>query len=255
MDLNAFVEAALEEDVRDGDHTSLACIPEDSKGSMYMLIKQEGVLAGIDIAAEIFKILDPESVVVKKIDDGTKVGYGDIALTVSGRVHKLLIAERLVLNIAQRMSGIATKTRHIMDIINGTKSQVLDTRKTTPLFRYFEKEAVRIGGGTNHRMGLYDAMMIKDNHIDFAGGITQAIERCVRYQEQNRMSIDIIVESRNLSEVEEILTCKGVRRILLDNFTPEETQRAVDLIAGRVETESSGGMNEENIKSLMRSAE
>jgi nicotinate-nucleotide pyrophosphorylase (carboxylating) len=248
MDLEQFVSLALTEDVREGDHTSLACIPAGAKGRMYMLIKENGTLAGLDIAARIFHIIDPEITLDISGKDGASYVYGDIPLRAEGSVHSLLIAERLVLNIMQRMSGIATKTRSVMDLIADTKTSVLDTRKTTPLFRYFEKEAVRIGGGTNHRMGLYDAMMIKDNHIDFAGGITPAIERCLAYQEAKGISIDIIVESRNIKEVEEILQTPGIRRILLDNFSPEETQAAVEFIEKRVETESSGGITEDNIR-------
>ena len=248
MDLEQFVRLALTEDVREGDHTSLACIPAGAQGRMYMLIKEDGTLAGLDIAQRIFHLIDPAIKLDISAEDGASYVYGDIPLRAEGSVHSLLIAERLVLNIMQRMSGIATKTRSVMNLIADTNTSVLDTRKTTPLFRYFEKEAVRIGGGTNHRMGLYDAMMIKDNHIDFAGGITPAIERSLAYQEEKGISIDIIVESRSIEEVEEILRTPGIRRILLDNFSPEETQAAVDFIAKRVETESSGGITEANIR-------
>ena len=213
-----------------------------------MLIKEEGILAGLEIAERIFHIIDPDISLEVTGKDGEAYVYGDIPLRAEGSVHALLIAERLVLNIMQRMSGIASKTRSVMDLIADTDTRVLDTRKTTPLFRYFEKEAVRIGGGCNHRMGLYDAMMIKDNHIDFAGGITPAIERSLAYQQTKGLSIDIIVESRNLKEVEEILRTPGIRRILLDNFSPEETKEAVAFIADRVETESSGGITAANIR-------
>lgn len=248
MNLKTFVDLALQEDVREGDHTSLACIPKESTGDMYMLIKEDGVLAGLDIGMEIFHHIDERLRIEKLSIDGARHVYGDIPLKIHGNVHSLLIAERLVLNIMQRMSGIATKTKRIMDLISDTSCKVLDTRKTTPLFRYFEKEAVRIGGGTNHRFGLYDAMMIKDNHIDFAGGISEAIVRCNEYQKANELDIDIIVESRNIEEVQEILANQGVRRILLDNFSPEDTKKAVELIDKRVETESSGGITEENIR-------
>ncbi|NND94683.1 MAG: carboxylating nicotinate-nucleotide diphosphorylase [Flavobacteriales bacterium] len=248
MNLRTFVDLALEEDVREGDHTSLACIPSQSQGSMYMLIKEKGVLAGLDIGIEIFNLIDADLKIEKHSSDGENHHYGDIPLKVHGSVHSLLIAERLVLNVMQRMSGIATKTRSIMNLIKDTSAKVLDTRKTTPNFRYFEKEAVRIGGGINHRMGLYDAMMIKDNHIDFAGGISQAIDRCNEYQRVKGLEIDIIVEARNINEVKEILNKKGVRRILLDNFSPVETSEAVSFIDKRAETESSGGITEGNIR-------
>lgn len=248
MNLETFVSHALQEDVREGDHTSLACIPSESEGSMYMLIKEDGVLAGLEIGMKIFKIIDPDIRFEKSGDDGDLVSVGDIPLRVHGKVHSLLIAERLVLNIMQRMSGIATKTRTIMDLIADTGTKILDTRKTTPNFRYFEKEGVRIGGGVNHRMGLYDAMMIKDNHVDFAGGISPAIERCNAYQAEKGLNIDIIVESRDLGEVRSILEHTGVTRILLDNFSPEETKEAVLFIDGRVQTESSGGITLDNVR-------
>ncbi|NNC84356.1 MAG: carboxylating nicotinate-nucleotide diphosphorylase [Flavobacteriales bacterium] len=247
MNLETFVRLALEEDVRDGDHTSLACIPEDAQGSMYMLIKEDGVLAGLEVAVRIFHLIDPDIQVDVSSTDGRSHVYGDIPLRVMGDVHSLLIAERLVLNILQRMSGIATKTRSTMNLISHTNTKILDTRKTTPLFRYFEKEAVRIGGGTNHRMGLYDAMMIKDNHIDFAGGISRAITRCTDYQKAQGLDLDIIVEARDMEEVNEILDNEGVRRILLDNFSVAETKEAVTVISGQTETESSGGITKENI--------
>ncbi len=248
MNLEQFVKLALAEDVREGDHTTLACIPSGAKGSMHMLIKEAGTLAGLSIAQRIFHIIDSKIHLEITGTDGEAYVNGDIPLRVEGSVHSLLIAERLVLNIMQRMSGIATKTRSVMDLISDTDTRVLDTRKTTPLFRMFEKEAVRIGGGSNHRMGLYDAMMIKDNHIDFAGGITPAIERCLAYQKEQGLSIDIIVESRDIQEVEEIMHTPGIRRILLDNFSPEETKEAVQFIAKRVETESSGGITAANIR-------
>ncbi len=247
MNLETFVRLAIEEDVREGDHTSLACIPSDSEGSMYMLVKEDGVMAGLEIGLKIFSMIDPGIRFDQSGNDGDSVKYGDIPLRVHGKVHSLLIAERLVLNIMQRMSGIATKTRKIMDIISDTDAKILDTRKTTPNFRLFEKEGVRIGGGTNHRMGLYDAMMIKDNHIDFAGGISPAIQRCNEYQKDKGLNIDIIVESRDLNEVKEILSNEGVRRILLDNFSPEKTKEAVKFIDGKVETESSGGITMHNV--------
>ena len=248
MDLQRFVDFALEEDVKDGDHTTLACIPSEARGSMVLIMKEKGVLAGIDLSIRILKLIDTSASVEQLHRDGEVLDVGTIAMKVTGNVQHLLVAERLILNILQRMSGIATKTRSMMDLIAGTRSQILDTRKTTPLFRYFEKEAVRIGGGTNHRQGLYDAMMIKDNHIDFAGGITSAIEQCLAYQKRTGKDLDIIVEARDLSEVKEILTAPPVRRILLDNFTLEMTREAVELIGNTRETESSGGINEDTIR-------
>jgi nicotinate-nucleotide pyrophosphorylase (carboxylating) len=248
MDLDRFVELALEEDLRDGDHTSLACIPADARGSMILIMKEKGVLAGIALSIQILELIDPSAIVEQLHEDGEILKVGTIAMKVSGNVQQLLVAERLILNILQRMSGIATKTRSMLDLIAGTSTKILDTRKTTPLFRYFEKEAVRIGGGTNHRHGLYDAMMIKDNHIDFAGGITPAIERCLEYQKRKGKQMDIIVESRDLSEVKEILAAPPVRRILLDNFTLDMTKEAMKLIGNKRETESSGGINEKTIR-------
>jgi len=248
MDLNEFVKSALLEDVREGDHTTLACIPSDARGSMSLLMKEEGVLAGLDLAVQILMIIDPSVLVDIHHKDGEVLKPGVIAMHIEGNIGKLLVAERLILNIMQRMSGIATKTRHMMSLIQGTETKILDTRKTSPLFRYFEKEAVRIGGGTNHRHGLYDAMMIKDNHIDFAGGITKGIEKCIAYQKEHKLSIDIIVEARDMDEVKEILLAPPVKRILLDNFTTEATKEAVRFIDGRIETESSGGIDEDSIR-------
>jgi nicotinate-nucleotide pyrophosphorylase (carboxylating) len=249
MDIKQFVRLAMEEDVRDGDHTSLACIPSSAKGKMKMLAKDEGILAGMDVAEAIFKEIDKDTEVKTLVKDGETMKHGLIVIEVSGSVHSLLKSERLVLNTVQRMSGIATNAHRLASLISDTKTKVLDTRKTTPNFRWFEKEAVRIGGGTNHRMGLYDAMMIKDNHIDFAGGITSAITKSIAYQKEKGMNIDIIVEARNMEEIEEILSVGGIRRILIDNFSPEETKKAVALIDGRVESESSGGITEETIRS------
>jgi len=248
MDLNEFVKSALLEDVREGDHTTLACIPSDARGSMSLLMKEEGVLAGLDLAVQILMIIDPSVLVDIHHKDGEVLKPGVIAMHIEGNIGKLLVAERLILNIMQRMSGTATKTRHMMSLIQGTETKILDTRKTSPLFRYFEKEAVRIGGGTNHRHGLYDAMMIKDNHIDFAGGITKGIEKCIAYQKEHKLSIDIIVEARDMDEVKEILLAPPVKRILLDNFTTEATKEAVRFIDGRIETESSGGIDEDSIR-------
>jgi len=249
MELDAFITEAIREDIGDGDHTTSACIPEDAKGRMYMLIKEPGVIAGMDVARHVFHRFDANIIVHPELKDGAHVVYGDIPMRVEGPVHALLKAERLVLNIAQRMSGIATKTAEMNELIQGTEARLLDTRKTTPNFRWFEKEAVRIGGGVNHRMGLYDAMMIKDNHIDFAGGIAAAIQRCNSYQKEHDLDLDVIVEARDMSEVSEILeNQEGVRRVLLDNFSPDQTKEAVDFIGDRLETESSGGISEVNVR-------
>ena len=247
-ELNEFIERALHEDVRDGDHTSLACIPADAKGKANLLVKQNGILAGMELAALIFKKVDERIVMNPFLRDGDVISIGDIAFTIEGPSSSLLTAERLVLNCMQRMSGIATKTHEINKLIEGTKAKVLDTRKTTPGIRLLEKWAVKIGGGTNHRFGLYDMMMIKDNHIDFAGGIKQAIERAVSYQESKGLSLKIEVEARNLKEVEEILAVGNIHRIMLDNFSYKDTSTAVNLINGKYEIESSGGITEETIR-------
>jgi len=247
-ELNEFIERALHEDVRDGDHTSLACIPVDAKGKAHLLVKQNGILAGMDLAALIFQKVDKRIVMNPFLRDGDAIVTGDIAFTIEGPSSSLLTAERLVLNCMQRMSGIATKTHEINKLIEGTKTKVLDTRKTTPGIRLLEKWAVKIGGGTNHRFGLYDMMMIKDNHIDFAGGIKQAIERAVSYQESKGLSLKIEVEARNLKEVEEILAVGNIHRIMLDNFSYKDTSTAVNLINGKYEIESSGGITEETIR-------
>ena len=247
-ELNEFIERALHEDVRDGDHTSLACIPANAKGKAHLLVKQNGILAGMDLAALIFQKVDERIVMNPFLKDGDAIAIGDSAFTVEGPSSSLLTAERLVLNCMQRMSGIATKTHEINKLIEGTKTKVLDTRKTTPGVRLLEKWAVKIGGGTNHRFGLYDMMMIKDNHIDFAGGIKQAIERAVSYQESKGLSLKIEVEARNLKEVEEILAVGNIHRIMLDNFSYKDTSTAVNLINGKYEIESSGGITEETIR-------
>ena len=249
-ELNEFIERALHEDVRDGDHTSLACIPADAKGKAQLLVKENGILAGMDLAALIFQKVDERIVMNPLLKDGDAIAIGDIAFTIEGPSSSLLTAERLVLNCMQRMSGIATKTHEINKLIEGTKAKVLDTRKTTPGIRIPEKWAVEIGGGINHRFGLYDMMMIKDNHIDFAGGIKQAIERAVSYQVSKGLSLKIEVEARNLKEVEEILAVGHIHRIMLDNFSYEDTRIAVNLINGKYETEASGNINFKNVKSV-----
>ena len=247
-ELNEFIERALKEDVRDGDHTSLACIPADAMGKAHLLVKENGILAGMDLAQLIFQKVDKRIVMKPLLKDGDTIAIGDIAFTVEGSSSSLLTAERLVLNCMQRMSGIASKTYEIYKLIEGTKAQVLDTRKTTPGIRLLEKWAVEIGGGTNHRFGLYDMMMIKDNHIDFAGGIKQAIEKAVSYQERKGLSLKIEVEARDLKEVEEILAVGHIHRIMLDNFSYEDTRTAVEMINGKYETEASGGITEQTIR-------
>jgi nicotinate-nucleotide pyrophosphorylase (carboxylating) len=245
--LDTFIQRAIEEDIGDGDHTSLATIPAEATGEARLLVKQAGVLAGVEIARRIFQRFDPEAKVDVIIQDGAAVNPGDVAFYVKARVHTLLGAERLVLNVMQRMSGIATHTARLVNKISHTRTRLLDTRKTTPLFRYFEKEAVRIGGGLNHRMGLYDMVMIKDNHVDFAGGISQAILRTREYLTRNNKNLKIEVEVRNMDELEQVLCTGGIHRIMLDNFSPQALHQAVQRIAGQYETEASGGIDEHNI--------
>lgn len=242
-----FIDLALKEDIGDGDHTSLSTIPAEQQGEAQLIIKDEGVLAGVDIALEIFKVVDPKLKVQVLLEDGTRVRHGDIGMYVSGSVHSILIAERLVLNTMQRMSGIATTTYHIVKLLADTKTKVLDTRKTTPGMRYFEKMAVKIGGGENHRFGLYDMILIKDNHVDYAGGTAKAIESTKRYLAEKNLHIPIEIEVRNLSEVKEVLRVGGVDRILLDNFDFDHLKEAVKLIDGRFQTEASGGITELNV--------
>jgi nicotinate-nucleotide pyrophosphorylase (carboxylating) len=243
-----FIKYALAEDIGDGDHSSLACIPKKKKGKSQLIIKDDGVLAGIDIGQKIFQAIDPKTNVDIQIIDGQAIKKGDIALTVEGKIQSLLMAERIVLNVMQRMSGIATSTNQYAEKIKDLKTQILDTRKTTPGFRYFEKKAVELGGGVNHRMGLYDMIMLKDNHIDFAGGIEKAIRKVHKYLEKNQKMLKIEVEARSLEEVKEIIGVGGVDRIMLDNFSLEETREAVKLINGQFETESSGGITHETIR-------
>ena len=247
-ELRALIRHALEEDTGEGDHSSLACIPASAKGRARLLIKESGIIAGIRVAREVFRITDPSLKIETFFKDGDRISFGDIALTAEGNMHSLLRSERLVLNLMQRMSGIATATALYVEMVRGTKARITDTRKTTPGMRFLEKEAVRLGGGTNHRMGLYDMIMLKDNHTDFAGGITTAINRTKEYLKKNNLSIRIEVESRNLKEVNEILAASGVDRIMLDNFTLPMTVEAVKLIGNAAETESSGGINLENVR-------
>lgn len=247
-ELDLIIANAIREDIGDGDHTSLSCIPADAKGKAKLLVKDEGIIAGVAFAKQVFKYVDKDLEVETFINDGEKVKYGDIIFHVSGKSQSILMAERLVLNAMQRMSAIATKTAFFADLLKGTKTKVLDTRKTTPGIRALEKWAVKIGGGENHRFALYDMVMIKDNHIDFAGGITQAITKTKKYLAENQIDIKIIVEARNLDEIKEILQNEGVYRILIDNFNYEDTKKAVALIGDTCLTESSGGINEKTIR-------
>ena len=246
--LRSFIVNALAEDTGDGDHSSLASVPAATEGRARLLIKENGIISGLRVAREVFSITDPSLSVKILLNDGDRVKYGDIALTVAGKVQSILRAERLVLNIMQRMSGIATSTSLYTEKIKDTRARITDTRKTTPGMRALEKEAVRTGGGVNHRMGLYDMIMLKDNHIDYAGGITAAIQRTKDYLRERRLDLRIEVEARSINEVKEILEAGGVDRIMLDNFNIADTKEAVALIAGRTETESSGGITLENVR-------
>ncbi len=247
-EINSIIKNALREDVGDGDHSSLACIPKNVQGKAKLLVKDTGMLAGIGFAQQVFKHVDKDLKLNILMCDGTMVKPGDIAFFVEGSTHSILKAERLVLNAMQRMSAIATKTKYFVDLVSGTNTKILDTRKTTPGIRALEKWAVKIGGGENHRFGLYDMIMLKDNHIDFAGGITKAIAKTNEYLKETGKDLKIIVEARNLPEVLEILESEGVYRILLDNFTIDDTKKAVAIIKGKCATESSGGIYENNIK-------
>jgi nicotinate-nucleotide pyrophosphorylase (carboxylating) len=246
--LREFILHSLAEDLGDGDHTSLACIPAESNGKAKLLIKEKGMLAGINVAAELYSTIDKNLKFDLILDDGTNVVPGDIAFYLSGSQQSILKSERLVLNIMQRMSGIATSTHEYASLLRGLKTKILDTRKTTPGFRFLEKEAVRIGGGMNHRMGLYDMIMLKDNHIDYAGGIEKAIRKTREYLEKNNLDLKVEIEARSLADVKTILSCGGVDRIMLDNFSVEETYVAVKEISGKYETESSGGIDLSTIR-------
>ncbi|MFC2150972.1 carboxylating nicotinate-nucleotide diphosphorylase [Bacteroidota bacterium] len=246
--LDAFIKNAVAEDIGDGDHSSLSCIPSTAEGKAQLLIKQEGILAGIEIAQKIFNAIDPNLSIQLFLLDGKEIHPGDRAFIIKGKIHSILQAERLVLNILQRMSGVATSTKIYVDKLIGTKAKVLDTRKTTPGMRYLEKLAVKIGGGENHRMGLYDMIMLKDNHIDFAGGIEPAIIKTKEYLKKLKKKIKIEIEARNLSEVTEIIRVGGIDRIMFDNFNYSDTREAVQLINGKYETESSGGITLDTIR-------
>ncbi|RYY37759.1 MAG: carboxylating nicotinate-nucleotide diphosphorylase [Sphingobacteriaceae bacterium] len=241
-----FINSALQEDVGDGDHTSLATIPAGTQGKAKLLVKDEGVLAGVELALEIFNIVDPELKVTVFLQDGADIKPKDIAFEVEGDAQSILKAERLVLNCMQRMSGIATRTREIVDMLQGTNTKVLDTRKTTPGLRYLEKWAVRIGGGVNHRFGLYDMILIKDNHVDYSGGIRQAIQNAHEYI-ANTKKLPIEIEVRNLDELEQVLQTGGIDRILLDNFSYADLRQAVNIIKGGYISEASGGITVENV--------
>lgn len=242
------IDLAFAEDIGDGDHTTLCCIPDDATGKSHLLIKEDGILAGIQVAKRVFARFDPTLKVDVLIGDGAKVKKGDIAMVVSGKTRSLLQTERLMLNILQRMSGIATMTNKYVELLKGTNTRVLDTRKTTPGMRILEKQAVKIGGGVNHRIGLFDMILLKDNHVDFAGGIKNAIDRCHEYLSEKSLNLKIEIEVRNFDELQQVLDRGGVDRIMLDNFSIENTKKAVCMIAGRYEVESSGGITFETIR-------
>ena len=242
------IDLAFSEDIGDGDHTTLCCIPEDATGSSKLLIKEDGILAGIEVAKKVFARFDPTMKVEVLMHDGSRVKKGDVAMIVSGKTRSLLQTERLMLNIMQRMSGIATMTNAYVEKLKGTKTRVLDTRKTTPGMRMLEKQAVKIGGGVNHRIGLFDMILLKDNHIDFSGGISNAINRCHEYLEEKGLKLKIEIEVRSFDELHQVMEHGGVDRIMLDNFSVADTKKAVCVIGGKYETESSGGITLETIR-------
>lgn len=242
------IDLAFAEDIGDGDHTTLCCIPETAMGKSHLLIKEDGILAGVEVAKRVFARFDPEMKVEVLIGDRAHVRKGDIAMVVSGKVRSLLQTERLMLNIMQRMSGIATMTNKYVERLKGTNTHVLDTRKTTPGLRMLEKQAVKIGGGMNHRIGLFDMILLKDNHIDFAGGIANAINRCHEYLREKGLDLKIEIEVRNFDELRQAMECGGINRIMLDNFSVADTRKAVEMVAGRFETESSGGITFDTIR-------
>lgn len=242
------IDLAFAEDIGDGDHTTLCCIPENAMGKSHLLIKEDGILAGVELAKRVFAKFDPTMQVEVLINDGTPVKKGDIAMVVTAKVRSLLQTERLMLNIMQRMSGIATMTNKYVERLKGTKTHVLDTRKTTPGLRMLEKQAVKIGGGMNHRIGLFDMILLKDNHIDFCGGITNAITRCHEYLKEKGLDLKIEIEVRNFDELAEAMNCGGINRIMLDNFSVADAKKAVDIVGGKFETESSGGITFDTIR-------
>lgn len=247
-EIKLIIANAVREDVGSGDHSSLACIPENAFGKAQLLIKDKGILAGVEFARQVFKYIDSRLRMTVHIKDGTAVKFGDIAFVVQGPQQSILKAERLVLNAMQRMSAIATKTNYFVEVLKGTKAKILDTRKTTPGIRALEKWAVRIGGGVNHRFALYDVIMLKDNHIDFAGGVTNALNLTIEYIKRNELNLKIIVEARDMNEIEKILAHGGADRILIDNFNIQETKAAVALIGDQCQTESSGGIDEVTLR-------
>lgn len=242
------IDLSFSEDIGDGDHTTLCCIPEDAMGKSKLLIKEEGILAGMRIAKEVFRRFDATMQIEQFIEDGARVKPGDIAMIVTGKVRSLLQTERLMLNIMQRMSGIATMTNKYVKKLEGTNTRVLDTRKTTPGMRMLEKEAVKIGGGVNHRIGLFDMILLKDNHVDFAGGIANALDRCAAYQKEKGLHLKVEIECRSFDEIKQVMEHGGADRIMLDNFTVEDTKKAIKLIDHKFETESSGGITYETLR-------
>ena len=242
------IDLAFAEDIGDGDHTTLCCIPKEAMGKSKLLIKEEGILAGVEIAKEVFRRFDPEMQVEVLLQDGAHVKPGDVAMVVTGRVQSLLQTERLMLNIMQRMSGIATMTHKYVERLKGTKTRVLDTRKTTPGMRMLEKAAVKIGGGVNHRIGLFDMILLKDNHVDFAGGIANAIHRCHAYLKEKGKDLKIEIEVRNLDELQQVLDIGGVDCVMFDNFSLADTRKGVEMVGGRYETESSGGITFDTLR-------
>ena len=247
-EVKMIIANAIREDVGDGDHSSLACIPENARGKAKLLVKDKGIIGGVNFAKKVFAYVDKSLKLDIRIEDGSEVSFGDIVMYVEGPSQSILKAERTVLNAMQRMSAIATKTKMFVDLIEGTKTKILDTRKTTPGIRVLEKWAVKIGGGENHRFALYDMIMLKDNHIDFAGGITKAISTTKEYLKKHQLDLQIVVEARDLEEIEEILENKGVHRILIDNFNYTDTQKAIKLIGDQCQTESSGGIDEVTLR-------
>lgn len=246
--LDALIKLWFAEDIGDGDHTTLSCIPADAIGKSQLIIKEEGILAGVEVAKRVFYLFDSDLKMTQFLYDGDRVKVGDIAFVVEGRIQSLLQTERLILNIMQRMSGIATRTAEYVKLLEGTHTRVLDTRKTTPGLRLLEKEAVKIGGGCNHRIGLYDMILLKDNHVDFAGGIDKAITRAKEYCKTKGKNLKIEIEVRNFDEIRQVMAVGGVDRIMLDNFTPADTKKAVELIGGKYETESSGGITFDTLR-------
>ena len=246
--VDRLIDLSFAEDIGDGDHTTLCCIPEDAMGKSKLLIKEDGILAGVEIAKEVFHRFDPTMQVEVFLGDGAKVKKGDVAMIVTGKVRSLLQTERLMLNIMQRMSGIATMTSKYVERLEGTHTRVLDTRKTTPGMRMLEKQAVKIGGGCNHRIGLFDMILLKDNHVDFSGGIANAINRCHEYLKEKGLDLKIEIEVRNFDELKQAMDCGGIDRIMLDNFSVADTKKAVEIVGGKYETESSGGITFDTLR-------